>query len=227
MFTFRSPLEIEHDESFFSKVYNVQTYILFYATGLFIGLTGRIWHESLGWYWKHITSIVAKKISFRTRDLALGIMYRPLAFSSQLFFVAMTTELTISLISLRKRHLFMHVWLPNIVSVQISRSLACLCACFLSPNILLNASTGCLRQTFVFWELNFYWLCWFGCFQSVPCAAKWASESEAGGSCGKEILYKRKQLPVIRKSLVCFCFFGAPLGEMEFTINNESNPSSK
>ena len=94
-------------------------------------------------------------------------MYRPLAFLSQLFFVAMTTELTISLVSLRKdTYLCMSDFKHSPCSdFKVSGMVVYL---FLSPNILLNASTGYLKKSSVFLKLNFYWLHWFGCFQSVP-----------------------------------------------------------
>lgn len=55
-----------------------------------------------------------------------------------------------------------------------------------------------------------------------PKGAKWASESEAGESNRKGNLIQKKTVTCYKEShLFVFCFFGAPLGEMGVTINNE------
>lgn len=52
--------------------------------------------------------------------------------------------------------------------------------------------------------------------------AKWASDSEAGGSNRKGNLIQKKTVACYKKSrLFVFSFFGAPLGEMGVTINTK------
>lgn len=60
----------------------------------------------------------------------------------------------------------------NVVPIQISRSLAGssgrLPLPLPLPHIELSAAPGCLKQSFIFFKLNFYWLHWLGCFQMSP-----------------------------------------------------------
>lgn len=98
---------------------------------------------------------------------------------------------------------------------QISRSLVCLWTCF------LNASTGYLKQSFVLFKLNSYWLRGFSLLQVPPEWQKRLQDLKLVKLQERKFNTKENSYLAEGKSLVCFSLLRAPLGEMGVTINTE------
>nr|KAF6413509.1 hypothetical protein HJG59_009730 [Molossus molossus] len=135
-------------------------------------------------------------------------MYRPLAFYHNCS-VTMTTELTISLISLRKDTYFCTSELDLGLHLHFRVSGQSVYLFSTPPPILLMASTAYLQQNFVFLKLNVSRLHWFGCFQ-VCRVVRWAPDPERGG--GRKSRAEDTALVTGKAPVHCH-FFGAPHGE--------------